>query len=148
MGQESLAHFDKAIALDPDFASAELARANNSPTAKEFFDHLNKAVSSADKASEGEKIYILANEAGANGDVTKQKEYLEKLVAAYPNDERAQLNLGLTTISASKTISQAIEHYKKATVLAPNFSPAYNSSAMLTGNRTITPMPSKLLKNM
>ncbi len=125
LGQESLAHFDKAIALDPDFASAELARANNSPTAKEFFDHLNKAVSLADKASEGEKIYILANQAGANGEVTKQKEYLEKLVAAYPNDERAQLNLG-NYYFAQQDISQAIEHYKKATDLAPSYSPAYN----------------------
>jgi tetratricopeptide (TPR) repeat protein len=125
LGQESLAHFDKAIALDPDFASAELARANNSPTAKEFFDHLNKAVSLADKASEGEKIYILANQAGANGEVTKQKEYLEKLVAAYPNDERAQLNLG-NYYFAQQDIGQAIEHYKKATAMAPDYSPAYN----------------------
>src|ERR1700731_993965 len=90
LGQESLAHFDKAIALDPDFASAELARANNSPTAKEFFEHENKAVSLADKASEGEKLVILANQAGTNGDVAKQKEYLDRLVSAHPNDERAQ----------------------------------------------------------
>ncbi len=41
--QDSVQHFDKAIALDPEFASAELARANASATAKEFFDHLNKA---------------------------------------------------------------------------------------------------------
>src|SRR6266700_1854779 len=47
LGQESLEHFDKALALDSDFAAAELARANNSPAAKEFFDHLNKAVSLA-----------------------------------------------------------------------------------------------------
>src|SRR5262245_54042690 len=40
----SVAHFDKALSLDPDFAAAELARANASPTAQEFFDHLNKAV--------------------------------------------------------------------------------------------------------
>ena len=40
LGQESIQHFDQAIALDPDFASAELARANNSPTAQEFFLHL------------------------------------------------------------------------------------------------------------
>ena len=112
LGQECLQHFDKAITLDPEFASAELARANNSPTAKEFFDHLNKAVSLADKASEGEKIFILANQAGANGDVAKQKEYLDKLVAAYPNDERAQLNLG-NYYFGQQEISQAIEHYKK-----------------------------------
>ena len=47
---DSLQHFDKAIALDPSFASAELAWANASPTAKEFFDHLNKAVALADKS--------------------------------------------------------------------------------------------------
>src|SRR5215471_9779965 len=44
LANDSLQHFDKAIALDPDFALAELARANASPTAKDFFEHLNKAV--------------------------------------------------------------------------------------------------------
>src|SRR4029450_1459887 len=37
---DSIQHFDKAISLDPNFALAELNRANVSPTAKEFFDHL------------------------------------------------------------------------------------------------------------
>src|ERR1700756_1425133 len=43
LAQDSLQHFDKALSLDPEFALAELARANNSPTAKEFFEHLRKA---------------------------------------------------------------------------------------------------------
>ena len=125
LAQDSLQHFDKAVALDPDFATAELARANNSPTAKEFFEHLNKAVSLADKASDGEKLFILANQAGTNGDVPKQKDYLDKLVAAYPNDERAQFALG-NYYFGQQEYSSAIEHYKKATELAPNYSPAYN----------------------
>jgi tetratricopeptide (TPR) repeat protein len=125
LGQDSLQHFDKAIALDPEFASAELARANSSPTTKEFFAHLNQAVSLADKASEGEKILILANQAGANGDTVKQEDYLKKLVAAYPNDERAQFSLANYYFGQQDSL-QAIEHYKKATELAPNFSPAYN----------------------
>jgi len=125
LGQESLAHFDKAIALDPEFASAEMARANNSPTTREFFDHLNKAVSLADKTSDGEKVFILANQSGANGDTVKQKEYLDKLVAAYPNDERAQFNLA-NYYFGQQDYMQAVEHYKRATELAPNFSPAYN----------------------
>jgi tetratricopeptide (TPR) repeat protein len=125
LAQDSLQHFDKAIALDPDFASAELARANNSPTAKEFFDHLNKAVSLADKASDGEKLFILANQAGTNGDVTKQKDDLDKLVTAYPNDERAQFAMG-NYYFGQQEYGPAIEHYKKATELAPNYSPAYN----------------------
>jgi tetratricopeptide (TPR) repeat protein len=125
LGQESLQHFDKAIALDPDFASAELARANNSPTAKEFFEHLNKAVSLADKASDGEKLFILANQAGTNGEVAKQKDYLEKLVAAHPNDERAHLNLGVYHFGQQE-LPEAIAELKKATDLASNHSPAYN----------------------
>jgi tetratricopeptide (TPR) repeat protein len=125
LAQESLQHFDKAIALDPEFATAELARANSSPTAKEFFEHLNKAVSLADKTSDGEKLFILANEAGANGDVVKQKEALDKLVAEYPNDERAHFNLG-NYYFGQQNLDLAIEHYKKATELAPSYSPAYN----------------------
>jgi tetratricopeptide (TPR) repeat protein len=123
--QDSLPHFDKAIALDADFASAELERANSSPTAKEFFEHLNKAVSLADKASEGEKLLILANQAGANGEVTKQKDYLDKLVAAYPNDERAHFNLG-TYYFGQQEMDPAILQFKQAAELAPNFSGTYN----------------------
>jgi tetratricopeptide (TPR) repeat protein len=125
LGQESLQHFDQAIALDPEFASAELARANNSPTTKEFFDHEKKAVSLADKVSEGEKLLILANQAGTNGNVVKQKEYLDQLVAAYPNDERAHLTVANYYAGQQDEVA-AIEQFKKATELAPNFSPPYN----------------------
>ncbi len=124
-GQESLQHFDKAIALDPEFATAELARANNAPTAKEFFEHLNKAVALADKVSEGERLLILANEAGANGAVVKQKEYLDRLLAVHPNDERVRFNLG-NYYFGQQDYDQAIVHYKKANELAPEYSPAYN----------------------
>jgi len=124
-GQESVAHFDKALALDPDFAFAELARANSAPTAKDFFEHLNKSVALAGKASEGERLLILANEAAANGEVVKQKEYLDQLVAAHSNDERALFNLG-NYYFGQQEYEQAIAHYKKATELAPNYSPAYN----------------------
>jgi tetratricopeptide (TPR) repeat protein len=123
--QDSIQHFDKAISLDPNFAYAELTRATSSPTAKEFFEHLKKAVSLADKASEGEKLLILATEAGANGNVAKQKEYLDKLVAAYPNEERVRFNLG-GYYFGQQDYTKAIEQYKKANELAPGYSPAYN----------------------
>ncbi len=123
--QDSIQHFDKAISLDPNFALAHLNRANVSPTAKEFFDHLKTAVSLADKASEGERLLILGNEAGANGNLEKQKELLDKLVAAHPNDERAQFNLG-GYYFGQQEFDTAIQHYKKATELAPTYSPAFN----------------------
>lgn len=123
--QDSIQHFDKAISLDPNFALAELNRAQVSPTGKEFFDHLKKAVSLSDKASNGEKLLILGNEAGANGNAARQKDYLEQLVAAYPNDERAHFNLG-GYYFGQQDMPQAIEHYKKATELAPTYSTAFN----------------------
>jgi tetratricopeptide (TPR) repeat protein len=123
--QDSIAHYDKAISLDQNFAYAELNRAGVSPTGKEFFDHLKKAVSLADKASNGEKLLVLGTEAGANGNAAKQKEYLDQLVAAYPNDERANFALG-GYYFGQQDFPQAIQYYKKATELNPNFSSAFN----------------------
>ncbi len=125
LAQDSLQHFDKALTLDPDFASAELARANSSPTAKEFFEHQKKAVELASKASDGERLFILANEAGTNGQPAVQKQYLDKLLEKYPNDERVQFNMG-GYYFGQQDFDQAIEHYKKATEIAPEYSSAYN----------------------
>src|SRR5215510_10382166 len=122
---DSIAHYDKAISLDPNFALAELTRAQVSPTAKEFFDHLKKAVALSDKASDGERMLIQAAEAGANANPTKQKEILDKLVAAYPNDERAHFNLGNYHFGQQE-FPQAITHYKHATELASDYSTAFN----------------------
>jgi tetratricopeptide (TPR) repeat protein len=122
---DSIAHYDKAISLDPNFALAELSRAQASPTAKEFFDHLKKAVALSDKASDGERMLIQAAEAGANANPTKQKEILDRLVAAYPNDERAHFNLG-NYYFGQQDFPQAITHYKRATELAPDYSTAFN----------------------
>lgn len=118
---DSIAHFQKAVSLDPNFAWAELSLANSAPTGKEFFEHLHKAVSLADKASNGEKLLILATEAGANANPAKQKEYLDALVAAYPNDERARFNLAGYSFGQQQ-YPQAIEQYKKATELEPSYS--------------------------
>jgi tetratricopeptide (TPR) repeat protein len=122
---DSHAHFEKAASLDPHFALAELNMANTAPTGKEFFEHLDKAVSLADNASNGEKLLILATQAGANNNPVKQKEYLDQLVAAYPNDERAHFNLG-GYYFGQQDFPQAIEHYRKATEIAPTYSSAWN----------------------
>ena len=122
---DSISHFQKAVALDPSFALAELSLANSAPTAKEFFEHLDKAVHLADKASDGERFLILATQAGANNDTVKQKELLEQLVAVYPDDERAHFNLGGYYFGQQEYAS-AIDQYRKATEINADYSTAYN----------------------
>ena len=80
---KSLTHFDKAIALDPSFATAYLNRANISLTTKDFLENINGAVSHKDAASEGERLMIVAAQAGANAQFEEQRGYLEKLVSLY-----------------------------------------------------------------
>src|SRR5262249_27729107 len=76
---DSIQHYEKAVSLDPSFATAELNLATSAPTGREFFDHLNKAVSLADKASNGERLLILATQAGAHNDPLQQQEYPDHL---------------------------------------------------------------------
>ncbi len=125
LATDSIQHFDKAISLDPKFALAELSRAGVSPTGQEFFDHLAKAVSLAPAASNGERLLILATEAGANTDPRKQLEYLQQLEAAYPDDERAHFNLG-GYYFGQQEFPKAIEQYKRAAEINPRYSPVFN----------------------
>src|SRR5580765_2562045 len=122
---DSIAHFDKAIALDPSFGLAELARANASPTGTEFLAHLAKAVAAADRLSDGEKLQIAAANAGANAKGPEQRRLLEQLVAAYPQDERAHFALGVV-LFGQQDPAGAIEHFKNANTIAPNYSAPYN----------------------
>src|SRR4051812_32010839 len=82
--------FGQAIAKDKNFALAYLGFANTSGTTKEFFDAIGHAVAEVDKATPGEQWLVRAAEAGAKADPTHQKEYLDKLAAAFPKDVRVQ----------------------------------------------------------
>ncbi|MFQ6115726.1 MAG: tetratricopeptide repeat protein [bacterium] len=124
--QESLQYFEKAVATDQNFAMAYLYLAFAQPSAKGFFENLNKAKAFLDKVSEGERLWILGVEAGVNGFPMKQREYYKKLVAAYPNDERAQTLLG-NSYFGQQEYTKAIEQYKKAIKINPDFSQPYNS---------------------
>jgi tetratricopeptide (TPR) repeat protein len=115
----------RAITKDPSFALAHLGLATSAPTAKEFFAHLGHAVALADKVSPGERLMILGLEAGANADPAKQLEYYQKLVADFPQDERAHFLLG-TTYFGQQEYGKAIEEYGRSTAIAPDFAPAYN----------------------
>jgi tetratricopeptide (TPR) repeat protein len=119
------AKFEAAVAKDPSFAMAHYQLAANSATAKDFFAHLKEAVALSDKASEGERLTILALEAGGNAQPAKALEYQQQLVAKYPNDERARFQLS-TGYFGQQDYDKAITELKKATEINPNYSPAYN----------------------
>ena len=117
--------FEQAAAKDPTFAMAHYQLAANSATAKDFFSHLKEASALADRASEGERLMILALEAGGNANPAKALEYQQELVAKYPNDERARFLLGGGWFGQQE-YDKAIEQYQKAVELNPSYSPAYN----------------------
>lgn len=118
--------YRQALEADPSFAMAHYQLAVNSATAKDFFDHMKQAVSLADQASEGERLMILAAEAGGNTQAAKAREYLTELVAKYPGDERAHFLLGGAYLG-QQDYPRAVEHYQAATRINPRFAPAYNS---------------------
>jgi len=124
-GQEARQFFEKAVAEDPGFALAYLNLSTTQPTAKGFQEKLGKALKLADKVSEGERLMILAIQAGSNADPMQQREYYQKLVAAFPKDERPHNLLGNNYFGA-QLYAEAIEQYNKAIKINAEFSQPYN----------------------
>lgn len=123
---EAANYFEKAVALDSNFALAWLQLAFTSSSNKQFMDYFEKAKSLIDSVSEGEKIWILSVEAGnINNDAEQMFDYLNRLVEMYPEDERVHNLLG-NAYFGSAQFSEAIPMYKKAIELNPEFSPVYN----------------------
>lgn len=124
-GQESIEYFQKAIALDSNFALAYLNLAFSSASAKEFFENFDKARSLIDHVSEGERNWILGVEAGNNAMPSRQREYFQRIVDMYPKDERAH-NILAGNYFAQQQWEEAISEYTKAIDINPRFSPPYN----------------------
>jgi tetratricopeptide (TPR) repeat protein len=115
----------EAATKDPGFALGHYSLALNAPTAKEFFAHLKQAVALAGKASEGERLMILGLQAGSNADTKLQRDYYERLVRAYPRDERAHFLLG-NAYFGQQNYDKAVAEYQRSVELAPDYAPAYN----------------------
>ena len=94
-------------------------------TAQEFWDDLELAVASAEGASEGERLLILATEAGVKGNPERQLTYLSELVEAYPGDERSHNALGGVHFGRQE-YEEAVIHYQHTIDINPEFSPPYN----------------------
>ncbi len=116
---------DEAIRKDPNFAMAHLLRAQSASSTSEYFESLKAATAAAGAASDGEQLLIRAEESTAANDSKAAGGYLAKLVAAYPEDERAHTSLGVYRYLL-KDYDGAISEFQKATELSPAYAPAYN----------------------
>jgi tetratricopeptide (TPR) repeat protein len=117
--------FEDAVAQDQRFAWAHLGLATTATTATDFFSSLGTAAQLADRASDGERLLIQAFVAGVNGQPEVQRGLLEDLVAAFPDDERAQNQMGLFYFGRQDWV-QATRFLERAILIEPGFAPAYN----------------------
>lgn len=124
-GQEAAYFYLKALAEDNEFAMAYLQMAQIQTTPKLTFKYLAKAKSLTNNVSEGEKLLILAVEAGANKEYEKQYDYYNELIDQYPNDEWAQSIYAHFLFNWQK-YEKAIFYYKIAIEINPDFSQPYN----------------------
>ena len=78
---------DQAIQKDPGFAMAYALRAVTGEGSNASRQNLEKALSFVEKVSPGERQWIMAAQAQADGDVPKMKQHLVELLKLHPNDQ-------------------------------------------------------------
>ncbi|HWW75248.1 MAG TPA: tetratricopeptide repeat protein [Pyrinomonadaceae bacterium] len=115
--------FEQAIQKDPNFAIAYLFAGR---TNQDFWNNLSKAVGLADKVSPGEREWILATKAQAEGDLPGMKAHLDQLLKLHPEDVRAQVFMAgyYANIGDDAT---SLKHFNNAVMLDKNYAPAYNN---------------------
>jgi tetratricopeptide (TPR) repeat protein len=117
---------DEAIRKDPGFAMAYAYRAFAGGGFNVLRQNLDKAVVLAEKASPGERHWILAQEARFDGNLPKAKEHGNELLKLYPNDKRVAQLAGSFLGDSPADLGAALRHYEKAAALDNRFASAYN----------------------
>ena len=115
---------DQAIQKDAGFAMAYALRAVTGAGFNVARENRDKAVSLIDKVSPGERLWIMAAQAQADGDVLKMKQHLVELLKLHPNDQHVAYFAG----NASRLVddTEALTYFKRATTIDPKFAAPYN----------------------
>ena len=115
---------DQAIEKDPGFAMAYNLRAVSGGGFNVARENRDKAISLLDKVSPGERHWIMASKAQADGDVPKMQQHVAELLKLHPNDPHAAYFAG----NAARMVddNQALKHFKRATTIEPKFAAPYN----------------------
>jgi tetratricopeptide (TPR) repeat protein len=117
--------FEAAVEKDPSFALGYLGLATSAPSTHDFFTALDRAMALADKASPPERLMIRGLQAGATGKPAQQKQLYTQLADQFPKDERAQTLLA-SFYFGQQDFAHAVELYKKAVAVNPQFTSPYN----------------------
>lgn len=134
-------HFDRALAADPNFAFAHLYAAFAAPSLATYRNHLDEAVRLADRASPAEQLWIRAERAAVDNDVTGQIALAQQLVQLTPNDPRAYGYLAGAQFSAGRR-AEARASLERATQLDPGFAAGW----VQIGNSYLQSEPRDLAK--
>jgi tetratricopeptide (TPR) repeat protein/predicted Ser/Thr protein kinase len=135
---DALRYLERAVELDPEFAMAYsyllrvYTQLGNFPAADEAIQKLEKF---GDRVSGKEGLYIKALLASRSKD--KEKEFIEivrKIIADYPEEKRARLDLG-ARLNATGHYEEAVTELNELLKLDPKFGPALNLIAYAYGNQ-------------
>jgi tetratricopeptide (TPR) repeat protein len=137
---DSRRYLERAVEIDPEFAMAYsyLGRVynvlGNSPAAEEAIQKLEKY---GGRVSGKEGLYIkaqLASRSKEKGKEQEQIDLLKKIIADYPEEKRARLDLA-ARIFGMKKYDEAIVELNDLLKLDPKFGPALNLIAYAYGNQ-------------
>ncbi|MFZ2054430.1 MAG: protein kinase [Candidatus Aminicenantales bacterium] len=124
--------YEKAIALDPEFAVAYVGlayAAGGLGNSKERDRAYERAKALSGKTSEKERLYIEANYAGViEKDRAKQLAILRELVRKYPKEKFAHHMFG-QYYRGQNRLQEAVGEFEKAVELDPSFGLALNQMA-------------------
>ncbi|MDH5385972.1 MAG: tetratricopeptide repeat protein, partial [Candidatus Aminicenantes bacterium] len=131
--EEARQFFEKAVELDPTFASAYLELASsynwlgNTNAMNEAYE---KAKAFSQKATDKERLLIEALYAFfKEKNAEKGFRFLTQLAKDYPKEKRVHFALGVSYQMVSKSFDKAIEEYNKALELDPNYGDIFNMLA-------------------
>lgn len=115
----------RAVEVDPNFALGHLGLVQTALSNEQLLRSLKRAVELVDTVSPAEAHMIRAAEANTNGRPEIARQHLEALAVAFPDDERVHFMVG--TFHFGRTEWQpAIEAYRRALAINPDFPPPYN----------------------
>jgi tetratricopeptide (TPR) repeat protein/predicted Ser/Thr protein kinase len=130
-------YLERAVELDPEFAMAYsylvrvYVQLGNSPAADEAVQKLEKF---GDRVSGKEGLYIKALLASRSKDKGKEfEETVRKIIAEYPEEKRARLDLA-ARLNATSRCEEAVTELNELLKLDPKFGPALNLIAYAYGN--------------